>query len=108
MKYVMLQPEEELFIQQAEERFAVFLQEDALLLNPQNLQEAFQKKLISHKPLFLKKVSFPKDRKNIEIGDYKADYSKMTKTFGWKPMVSLDIGIKKTLEYYEKYKRYYW
>ena len=55
-----------------------------------------------------RKVVFPEDRKNIEIGDYKADYSKMTKTFGWKPMVSLDIGIKKTLEYYEKYKRYYW
>ncbi len=51
---------------------------------------------------------FPKDRKNIEIGDYKADYSKMTKTFGWKPRVSLDTGIKRTLDYYEKYKKYYW
>ncbi|MBI4066765.1 GDP-mannose 4,6-dehydratase [Candidatus Gottesmanbacteria bacterium] len=55
-----------------------------------------------------KKVAFPTDRKAIEIGDYIADYSKMTKTFGWKPRVSLEEGIKKTIDYYEKYKKYYW
>ena len=55
-----------------------------------------------------RKVVFPEDRKNIEIGDYKADYSKITKTFGWKPRVSLVNGIKWTLDYYEKYKKHYW
>lgn len=51
---------------------------------------------------------FPDDRKQIEIGDYIADYTKMTKTYGWRPKVTLSEGIKKTIEYYEKYKRYYW
>lgn len=51
---------------------------------------------------------FPAERKQIEVGDYIADWSKMKKTYGWKPAVSLDEGIKKTLEYYKKYKKYYW
>lgn len=53
-------------------------------------------------------LPMPEERRSIEIGDYVADYSKMTKTYGWKPAVSLDEGIKKTLEYYDKYKKYYW
>lgn len=50
----------------------------------------------------------PSDRKIIEIGDYKADWSKINKTYGWKPGVSLDEGIKSTIDYYRKYKKYYW
>lgn len=55
-----------------------------------------------------RKVAFPKDRKAIEIGDYVADYTKMTKTYGWKPKVGLTDGIKNTILFYEKYKKYYW
>lgn len=55
-----------------------------------------------------KLVPSPKDRKMIEIGDYVADYSKITKTLGWKPGVSLETGLKKTFEYYKKYKKNYW
>lgn len=51
---------------------------------------------------------FPNDRKQIEIGDYIASWKKMKKTYGWKPEVSLEEGIKKTVEYYRKYKKYYW
>lgn len=51
---------------------------------------------------------FPADRKQIEIGDYIADYTKVTKTYGWKPKTSLEEGIKKTVEYYGEYKKYYW
>lgn len=51
---------------------------------------------------------FPKDRENIEIGDYIASYKKITKTYGWKPRVSLRDGIRKTVEYYRKNKKYYW
>lgn len=53
-------------------------------------------------------VKFPEDRKKIEIGDYVADYSKITKAIGWRPKTKLADGIEKTLEYYKKYKKYYW
>lgn len=56
----------------------------------------------------LRTVLFPSDRKQIEVGDYIADFRKMKKTYGWKPKVSVEEGIKKTLEYYKKYKKYYW
>jgi UDP-glucose 4-epimerase len=51
---------------------------------------------------------FPKDREAIEVGDYIASYKKMTKMYGWKPVVSLDDGIKRTVEYYRKNKMKYW
>lgn len=53
-------------------------------------------------------VPYPKQRKAIEVGDYIASFEKIKKTYGWKPKTSLDVGIKKTIEYYKKYKKYYW
>lgn len=52
--------------------------------------------------------AFPEDRKVIEVGDYIASWEKIRKTYGWKPKVSLTEGIRNTIEYYRKYKRYYW
>lgn len=48
------------------------------------------------------------ERKRIDIGDYYGDFSKIKKTLGWEPKTSLREGLKKTLKYYEKYKKYYW
>ena len=53
-------------------------------------------------------MPFPKDRKKIEIGDYIADCSKIRNTVGWEPKVTLEQGLKRTFEYYEKYKEHYW
>lgn len=53
-------------------------------------------------------VEFPAERKKIEIGDYIASYEKMTKVYGWKPKIGLEEGIRRTVEYYRKYKKYYW
>lgn len=53
-------------------------------------------------------VPFPEDRKVIDIGDYYADYRKIRSQLGWKPRVSLAEGIKKTLDYYNKFSSYYW
>lgn len=50
---------------------------------------------------------FPNNRKVIEIGDYIADYTKITQDLGWKPKTDLKIGIKKTLDYYLKYHEKY-
>ncbi|KAF0132908.1 MAG: NAD-dependent epimerase/dehydratase [Candidatus Saganbacteria bacterium] len=55
-----------------------------------------------------KLIPFPPDSKKIEIGDYAADYSKIKSMLGWSPKVSLEEGIKKTFEYYDKNKKEYW
>ena len=53
-------------------------------------------------------IPFPKESKQIEIGDYIADHSKFTNATGWNPKISMEDGIKKTFEYFSKYKNYYW
>lgn len=53
-------------------------------------------------------VDFPENRQKIEIGNYKADYSKFNQTVGWIPKTDLETGIKKTIKFYEKYKKHYW
>lgn len=53
-------------------------------------------------------VPFPPDRKAIDIGDYYADYSKIRSMLGWKPEVSLDKGLKVTVNYYSQNCKHYW
>src|SRR5207237_8883141 len=53
-------------------------------------------------------VPFPDERKAIDIGDYYADFRKIGKLVGWSPKVSLDDGLKQTLEYYRKHHAHYW
>ena len=53
-------------------------------------------------------VPFPEDRKVIDIGDYYADYRKIRSQLGWKPKISLDKGLKKTLDYYTQFSSHYW
>ncbi len=52
-------------------------------------------------------IPFPAEKKAIEIWDYYADYSKIKNMLGWEPKVSFEDGIARTIEYYEKYKNYY-
>ncbi len=53
-------------------------------------------------------TAFTRERAALEPGDYYADISKIKRIVGWKPKVSLDAGIKKTIDYYREYKKYYW
>ncbi|EKD90446.1 MAG: hypothetical protein ACD_31C00005G0072 [uncultured bacterium] len=55
-----------------------------------------------------KVVEFPENRKKIEIGDYIANYAKFKRVVGWEQKIELDLGIKKTIKFYEKNKKYYW
>jgi len=75
---------------------------------PVSLKEFVSQAIKVNKKGKFRTVEFPEERKKIEIGDYVADYSKITKVIGWKPRTKLADGIKKTLEYYKKYKKYYW
>lgn len=53
-------------------------------------------------------VPFPEDKKTIDIGSFYSDYSKIEKTLGWKPKITLEEGLKRTVEYYRANKKYYW
>lgn len=51
--------------------------------------------------------TFPDDRKKIDIGDYYSDYSKIKQELGWSPVVKLDDGLKRTLNYYSTHFKQY-
>ncbi|MCS7281557.1 MAG: GDP-mannose 4,6-dehydratase [Desulfobacterota bacterium] len=51
---------------------------------------------------------FTKERKEVEPGDYYADISRIKKVVKWEPKTSLEEGIRKTVEFYRKYKDKYW
>lgn len=53
-------------------------------------------------------TDFTKERKEIEPGDYYADIRKIKEIVGWQPRIVLETGIERTIDYYRKYKRYYW
>ena len=51
---------------------------------------------------------FPADRKQIDIGDYYADYSKIQNTLGWQPRIRLREGLTRTVEFYLTHRKHYW
>lgn len=48
-------------------------------------------------------VTFPKDKKLIDIGDYYGDFSSFVQHTGWQPKVGLTDGLAKTLDYFKPY-----
>jgi len=56
----------------------------------------------------MEKVPWPKDRKDIETGDYVASFERIKNELGWEPEVTLDQGLSKTVEYYRRYRDKYW
>jgi UDP-glucose 4-epimerase len=53
-------------------------------------------------------VPFPPEKKRIDIGDYYADYSRIQKTLGWHPTISLEEGLQRTVGYYMEHHDRYW
>ena len=52
-------------------------------------------------------VPFPQDRKAIDVGDFICDYSAFSSSFGWKPKISFEDGISKSIEFFKKELRHY-
>jgi UDP-glucose 4-epimerase len=57
---------------------------------------------------FCRLVPWPEQRKRIDIGDYYGDYRKIHSKLGWRPRISLEEGLRRTLQYYEQYGQHYW
>ncbi|MDQ3894751.1 MAG: NAD-dependent epimerase/dehydratase family protein [Actinomycetota bacterium] len=53
-------------------------------------------------------VPFPRERKAIDIGDFYADYAKIERELGWRPLVGLRAGVARTLQYYRDHGPAYW
>ena len=45
-------------------------------------------------------VPFPPERKAIDIGDVYCDHTKVTAALGWRPRVSLEEGLRRTVAFY--------
>lgn len=50
---------------------------------------------------------FPADRKKIDIGDYYSDHTLITSQLGWRPRVSLEEGLLRTLDYFRQHGSHY-
>jgi len=53
-------------------------------------------------------IPFPPERKAIDIGDYYSDYRLAETLVGWAPKTGLRQGLARTLEYFGKFREYYW
>jgi UDP-glucose 4-epimerase len=52
-------------------------------------------------------VEWPLEKKAIDIGDFYADCSKLTRTVGWQPTTSLDKGLARTVAFYRNHLAHY-
>lgn len=56
----------------------------------------------------LREVPFPADRQTIDIGSYYGRYTWAAEVLGWEPMVSIEDGLQRTIEFFERRREDYW
>lgn len=53
-------------------------------------------------------VPWPKEYERNETGSYRADTRKIAAAVGWESSVPLAEGIRRTVDYYQRFRRHYW
>jgi UDP-glucose 4-epimerase len=53
-------------------------------------------------------IPFPPDRKSIDIGDFFADYAEIESALGWRPVVPIEEGLRRTIGFYAEHGDHYW
>jgi UDP-glucose 4-epimerase len=56
----------------------------------------------------VQEVSFPAEKKKIEIGNYYADCSKIKRVLGWEARTPLREGVRRTIEFFREHRLRYW
>jgi nucleoside-diphosphate-sugar epimerase len=56
----------------------------------------------------LKQAPWPKNYDHFETGNFYADITAIKSTTGWQPETALKAGIEKTVDFYRKYREFYW
>lgn len=104
-----------LFVDDAVEALLLAAREDSLVGLPCNVGgasislRAFAEKLVAIAGRGrVESVPHPPEWRGLEIGDYEADSSLFRKRTGWGPRTSLDEGIRRTVQYYERERAHYW
>ena len=57
---------------------------------------------------YISLTPFPPERQLIDIGNFYSSYRKIESALGWRPRVSIKDGLKRTIEFYERYRSSYW
>ena len=53
-------------------------------------------------------IPYPEEKRSIEVGHFYSDTTKIYNELGWEPQVPIEEGIRRTIEFYRKYKENYW
>jgi UDP-glucose 4-epimerase len=56
----------------------------------------------------VKTVPWPPDRKKIDIGSIYVDHTRLSRTTGWQPTVSMRDGLRETIDFYKTHREQYW
>ncbi len=53
-------------------------------------------------------VPFPAEKKAIDIGSVYTAWTKFHEATGWSPDIALEDGLRRTVDYYRRYRMHYW
>jgi UDP-glucose 4-epimerase len=53
-------------------------------------------------------IEFSPERRAQEPGDFYSDISKIRRLTGWSPVVQIEDGVRRTVEYYRQHRVHYW